>query len=322
MTPADDDALGRLARAAAPDVLTEALQRAREDAVTRLSALLADAIVDAALTGPHTAGGPAPESAPPSPPADGEQVLYAYALARSGLPLPEDLPALTGGASVRQVTEDGLALLVSPVTPEQLQVDEDDLSEDGRLATLVRGHDAVLRAASDLGPVLPLRFGTVVPSEEAAHRLVRERADAARAQLDRVDGTREWGVRLVRVLTGEPRTAGPQPRREEMSGTEYLSARRAALAERDRAEQDAARAAALLEDALAPHVTDVLRRGGSTGSSLLLDVAYLVPREREPGFRAEALALGEELRSAGLELELTGPWPPYSFVSLDEGGPA
>jgi hypothetical protein len=56
-----------------------------------------------------------------------------------------------------------LALLVSPVSPDDLRIDEDDLSENGRLATLARGHDAVVRAAAALGPVLPLRFGTVVP---------------------------------------------------------------------------------------------------------------------------------------------------------------
>lgn len=314
MQPGEDGELGRLAREAAPDVLADALRRARADAVDRLAALLSDAIVDAALAG-------APPSAAAEPPADGEQVLYAYALARAGVPLPEDLPALTDGARVRQVTEAGLALLVSPVAPEQLRVDEDDLSEEGRLATLVRGHDAVLRAASDLGPVLPLRFGTVVPDEQAARRLLREHTAAALEQLARVDGAREWGVRLVRVLSGEPQLAGPVPRREGMSGTEYLSARRAALSARDRSEQDAARAGDRLEQTLAPHVTDTVRRGGNPGSSLLLDVAALVPRDRETGFRAAVEALGDDLRREGLDTELTGPWPPYSFVSLDEGGP-
>ena len=49
MRQADDGELGRLAREAAPGVLAEALGRAREEAVARLSALLADTIVAAAL---------------------------------------------------------------------------------------------------------------------------------------------------------------------------------------------------------------------------------------------------------------------------------
>ena len=55
-------------------------------------------------------------------------------------------------------------------------MDADDLSETGRLAVLARGHDAVVRAAVDAGPVLPLRFGTVVADEDGARRLLRKHA--------------------------------------------------------------------------------------------------------------------------------------------------
>ena len=41
--------------------------------------------------------------------------------------------------------------------------------------------------------------------------------------------------------------------------------------------------------------------------------AYLV--SDRPGFERELAALAAELSSRGLELELTGPWPPYNFVS-------
>jgi hypothetical protein len=315
MTP-PDDVLRRLAREAAPDVLAAAVARAREDAVGRLAGLLTDAIVAEALTGParRPAPAPAPQPAPPS-----GEVLYAYALTREALRLPPDIPGLTGGAPVGRVTDADLALLVSPVTPDQLEVDQDDLSEEGRLARLVRGHDAVLRAAADAGPVLPLRFGTVVPSEEAARRLLREHAEAAREQLARVDGGREWGLRLVRELTSEPPLTAATARQEGMSGTEYLSARREIHAARTRTEERAARAAARVEAALAEHVTEWLRRGGSPGSSLLLDVACLVPRGRDAGFTAAVAALDDELRADGVAVQLTGPWPPYSFASLEDG---
>jgi hypothetical protein len=184
---------------------------------------------------------------------------------------------------------------------------------------LARGHDAVVRAAVPAGPVLPLRFGTVVADEDGARRLLREHAATARERLDRIGDAREWGVRLVRSLTEqEPATTGP---REELSGTEFLTRRRQALRERDDAAQAARVAAESLEAALAPHVTESLRRGGAPGSSLLLDVAYLVPPGSEAGFLAEAERLGADLRPSGLSLEVTGPWPPYSFATLTAGGP-
>lgn len=313
MTTPDRDALTRLAREAVPEVLQAALARAREDAVARLSALLADEIVAQALRA-RTPTVTLRENR-------AAQTLYAYAITRAGLDLPPDVAALTGGGPVHLVADGDLALLVSPLDPGQLEVDEEDLSEDGRLATLVRGHDTVVRAAAAAGPVLPLRFGTAVPDDDAARRLLRTHADDARRLLDRIGDTREWGVRLVRRLT-EPALAGPpsaRPHRPDVSGREYLARRRQALHEQERAGQDAAEAADRLEKALTPHVVEILRRGGSAGSSLLLDLACLVSPDREAGFAAAVAELAEELDEQHLDIELTGPWPPYSFASLDAG---
>jgi hypothetical protein len=104
-----------------------------------------------------------------------------------------------------------------------------------------------------------------------------------------------------------------------VSGTEYLARRRQALHAREDEERSAAGAADLLEEALAPHVSESLRRGGSPGSSLLLDLAFLVPPERETAFLAAAGELREKLEPDGLEVEVSGPWPPYSFAALEPG---
>jgi hypothetical protein len=301
------DDLHRLAQEAAPDVLAAALERARAQAVARLADLLTEAIVAEALKTAER--GPAPADP------DGE-ALYAYAITLAGLPLPGEAPALTDGARIERVAADDLALLVSRVRPDELRVDEDDLSESGRLATLARGHDAVVRSAAGVGPVLPLRFGTVVPDEAAARRLLAEHAAAARAQLRRVGDSREWGVKLVRHV-GEPVAAGPRPTGEQVSGTEYLARRRQALHDRDAAERSAAEAAELLEAALRPRAREALRRGGSPGSSLLLDLAFLVPPEGESAFLAAAAELREDLQPDGLEVEVSGPWPAYSFATLE-----
>jgi hypothetical protein len=231
--------------------------------------------------------------------------------------LPEEVQGLTAGTRLERVAAGDLALLVSRVLPDDLRIDEDDLSETGRLATLARGHDAVVRAAAGCGPVLPLRFGTVVPDEAAARRLLEEHAGSARAQLRRIGDNHEWGVKLVRRLT-EPVPAGPRPvDRQGVSGTEYLARRRQALHQREDDERSATGAAELLEETLRPCVRESLRRGGSPGSSLLLDLAFLVPPERESAFLAAAAELREKLDPDGLEVEVSGPWPPYSFAALE-----
>ena len=309
--------LDRIAREAAPEVLAAALGRAKTQAQARLTDLLTDAIVARAL-----AAADAPdEAARPEPVDDTGNALYAYAVTWADLGYPTDGPALTPGRGIELVTEGELGLLVSPVAPDELEVDTDDLSETGRLAVLARGHDAVVRAAAGAGPVLPLRFGTAVPDEEAARTLLRTHAASAAEQLRRIGTAREWGVRLVRTLApgAEPALAG-RLRTDDVSGTEYLSRRREELQRGDDLTRTAAEYAERLQDELSAHVTESLRRGGSTGSSLLLDMAYLVPTAAEAEFLGQVQQLTEDLEAHGLALEVTGPWPPYSFVALTPGG--
>jgi hypothetical protein len=317
MTGPHHDRLAAIAGDFADDVLTDALNVARERATARLADLLTDAIVSCALgttpSRPATEGA-APTAGPIEDADDEDEVLYAYGITSADSRPPPDV-----GVDVELVRDDGLGLLVSRARPDELQVDPDDLSETGRLAVLARRHDAVVRGAVGGSAVLPLRFGTVVPDADAARRLLREHGPAARARLARIADAREWGVRLVRTLSAEP-TPSTRGTRDAANGTEYLSRRREALREKDDAARAAAHCAELLEQALTPHAIQALHRGGAPGSSLLLDVAYLVPRAAEPGFLAAVDQLRADLAEERLTVETTGPWPPYSFASLDEAG--
>jgi hypothetical protein len=327
--------LEHIARRAVPGVVADALDRAREQAVARLADQLTDAIVAMALAGTLPAATPGnrppeprpaplrppeprpPEERPSEPP---PHALYAYGITPASVRLPDDVRPLTDDGELGHVEVDDLALLISPVRPDELRVDEGDLSETGRLAVLVRGHDAVVRAAAGAGPVLPLRFGTVVRDEAAARRLLREHHDSARDQLQRIGSAREWGVKLVRRHEAEPAPAhSTAGERNGVTGTEYLTRRRQALAQHEAAEAAAERAADLLTATLRPHVRETLRRGGSPGTALLLDLAFLVPLEDEAGFTAAAAELAEPLAADGLAVEVSGPWAPYSFVSLGDG---
>ena len=309
--------LDRIAREMAPEVLSAALARGRSQAEARLADLLADAIVARALAVAELR----PEEPSPEPEDPAGTALYAYAVTWADLRYPADGPALTPGRRIAVVPEDDLGLLVSPVATSELEVDADDLSETGRLAVLARGHDAVVRAAAECGPVLPLRFGTAVPDEDAARSLLRTHAGPARHQLRRIGTAREWGVRLLRILPagGEPALAGGTGR-EGLSGTEYLARRREALQREEDLTRTAAECAERLQEVLSGHAVESMRRGGSPGSSLLLDIAYLVPTGTEAEFLGQVRQLAEDLEPRGLTLELTGPWPPYSFVALTPGG--
>ena len=57
--------------------------------------------------------------------------------------------------------------------------------------------------------------------------------------------------------------------------------------------------------------------GAGTTRDVVLNAAYLVADSDTVRFHALASELSQRYAAQGLSLELTGPWPPYNFVSLD-----
>jgi Gas vesicle synthesis protein GvpL/GvpF len=86
--------------------------------------------------------------------------------------------------------------------------------------------------------------------------------------------------------------------------------RRDRLAAAARTRRDGGAAATALHDVLSQHAKESVQRPRKS-SAPLLDAAYLVAAEAEAAFHAETKRHGE------LEVEVTGPWPPYSFVGLE-----
>jgi Gas vesicle synthesis protein GvpL/GvpF len=230
--------------------------------------------------------------------------LCAYAITRAHEPGPPD---------VRLVTHRGLALVVAEVDLAPfVELEENparlarEPSEDDPLVVLARRHDTVVRTVFEHHPVLPLRFGTILRDEQAAVRLLTDHHDEAGEGLGRVDGHREWGVRARLPHPGKPAEVST----EGMSGTDYLTMRRDRLAAAARTRRGGGAAATSLHEALSRHAKETTQRPRKS-SAPLLDAAYLVATEAEPAFHAEAERHGE------LAVEVTGPWPPYSFVRLE-----
>ncbi|MEO6089800.1 MAG: GvpL/GvpF family gas vesicle protein, partial [Umezawaea sp.] len=95
-----------------------------------------------------------------------------------------------------------------------------------------------------------------------------------------------------------------------MSGTEYLAWRRWRLTAAQRARDEAES----LHQSLAAIATDTTCR--ERMGDHLLDAAYLVAESEEDRFHAEADRCAAD---SDLLVEVTGPWPPYSFTKVEFG---
>jgi len=186
------------------------------------------------------------------------------------------------------------------------------------------GHEAVIEHAARRGSVVPMKLFTLFASDARALAHLRRARRRLAAAFRRVAGRQEWGVRVFVDERAARRGGadGAPPPAAVGAGTRFLLRRQAEQGATHRLVAEGRREAERLFRRLRRETAAARRRslaGSPPGSRLVLDAVFLVPRERAGSFRTHGRRLGRALAARGLELRLTGPWPPYHFV---ERGPA
>jgi Gas vesicle synthesis protein GvpL/GvpF len=252
-------------------------------------------------------------------------------------------PGHTEGGPLALLPLDGALSAVVQEVPAARFTEEalrQRLSDPAELEACARAHHAVVTAAAALGPVVPLPLATLFADRPRAHAVLAESLPRFRRALDRVRGRAEWAVK-VHLRRDDPPAAQAVPDRGPAlggrengapgaadprtagAGRVYLS--RVRGRERHRmSRRDAATAAAqrVHEAASAVSAGSVrLRPHGQevTGKDRLqvMNAAYLVDEARGAELVAAVAALRSELTGAGIEVDVSGPWVPYSFTAED-----
>ncbi|MET8001414.1 GvpL/GvpF family gas vesicle protein [Nonomuraea glycinis] len=264
---------------------------------------------------------------------------YLYAVT-----LDLDVPRLdvkgVANRPVRTITQAELVAYVSEVPLDQfgeepLRRSMEDLDWLGETA---RGHHRVVAAVAEHTPTAPIRLVTVYSGDDQVRRLLDQRHDDFVQVLSQIAGRVEWGVKAyVHPTEDQPTPTAREPADRAAArgpggagssaaagaGTAYLKRRQAGLRSREDAWRDASEQAQRIHHALtALAVASHLHRPQDpqlSGRSdwMILNGAYLVDEPRS----AEFAAALDGLRGPGVDLQLTGPWAPYSFAELDAEAP-
>lgn len=278
---------------------------------------------------------PVPVPVPAPVPADPADELGWYVYCVVGDPdfaLPRPLNGVDARHEVRVLPEGDLAAVASQVPLSEFGEDalRESLNDVAWLEGTARAHERVLDDVRALTTVVPMRLCTIYRSEgSAAQMLARERAGFAEA-LARLKAKSEWGLKLFvdpsAAELAATETSGELARldaeiRDASSGEAYM--RRKQLdgllrVEVDRlvdecAEDVHSRLARLAVEAL----RNPLQRPEVTGHSgqMVLNGVYLLDDAATDEFHAAVGALAEDHGSLGVDLQVTGPWPPYNFVT-------
>ncbi|MGV9940195.1 GvpL/GvpF family gas vesicle protein [Streptomyces sp. NPDC003401] len=239
---------------------------------------------------------------------------YIYGITAASHPaLPEGLNGVgEPPLPVRVLRAGDLAAVVSDA-PENLRPKRRDLL----------AHQTVLGEAGAEGCVLPMRFGSVAPDDDAVAGVLTERAEHYLERLRALENKVEYNVKashvedavLHQVMADSPELRAMAEANRQAGGGSYEQkiqlGEMVAAAVKARETEDAAEVRLVLE----PLAASVEPGPESTG--WLANVSFLVDRDEAARFLDAAEGLRES--RPHLEVRVNGPLPPYSFV---EPGPA
>jgi Gas vesicle synthesis protein GvpL/GvpF len=247
--------------------------------------------------------------------------LYLYGLMRADdLGSSDALVAGEDAPDIELIVHGGVAALVSAVQGEPVRLRRE----------AVTAHTEVLRRAFEHGPVLPLRFGTVVPDAEALKgELLARRGEEMRSRLDQLAGKGEFRLKvsyreepvLRSILARDPvlKRSAEQVRGLPEAASHF---QRVGLGERITLAVQAQRDADVQQ--LLPELEPLavaVEVGAQQQPAMVLNASFLVAQEAWDRFDAtvERLASG---RAELMEFKLIGPLPAHSFVDKQLGVPA
>ncbi|MBI0297617.1 GvpL/GvpF family gas vesicle protein [Streptomyces sp. PRKS01-29] len=264
--------------------------------------------------------------------AEAPALTYAFAVCRGGdltasaEPLAE-LPGFGTGTPVRTLAAGPLTAVVQDVPAAGFGEEalRRRLSDRAELERCARAHHAVITAVSALAPAVPLPLATVYLDDGRVREALGERETSLLTALDRIAGRAEWGVKVY-APTGPPPAPEAAPGDGPGSGRAYLDRVRTRQRGREQRHTLALRAAERV-DAVARGLAVAARRLRPHGVEVtgkhrthVLNAAYLLDLGRERELRAALASLRRD--ETDVQIELSGPWVPYSFADgglVDDG---
>jgi hypothetical protein len=189
------------------------------------------------------------------------------------------------------------------------------------LESTARAHHAVVEAVGAHRPVIPMRLATLYRDRDSLGAVLAARRPEFTAALGRVTARTEWGVKVYAARL-DPDAAAGEDDPAERPGAAYLRRRRTELNASQHAQQAALTSAEEIHASLGQLAVAAGTRAPQapqlSGQSdpMILNAVYLVDDEESAAF-ADAVERVASLHKP-VKVELTGPWPPYSFAFVGE----
>ncbi|MEW6172536.1 MAG: GvpL/GvpF family gas vesicle protein [Bacillota bacterium] len=250
---------------------------------------------------------------------------YLYALCHKNAPQPE--PSWPGGVAsdgrFLYIRTDMIAGLVQEVDLSEFEMGvlKEKLQRPDWLEAKARAHDEVIKHLfTKVDTVVPVRFCTVFRTEEGVRCLLDKQADVILSDLARLHASAEWDIKLYAnekhrlkmalQALGEVSKAG--------GGIEYLRRKQRQGKLVNEVKEWIRTQASDCYNCLSELSREYRAKpclACDDDERMALNVVYLVARSIEQKWLEKLQEIARRLNGGGMRMVVSGPWPPYSFVT-------
>jgi gas vesicle protein GvpL/GvpF len=196
-------------------------------------------------------------------------------------------------------------------------------------AALLQAHEDVVDTLMERTDVVPFKFGTILKDEQAIAQMLQDNEEKFQKLLAKCTGRAEWGLKVYAdqqafrayTMGVEPTFKAMEEQRATLSrGAAYLFGKKMEEAVKNTVATRLAHVSEAVFQALGKDANEAKLNAtlphSVTGKreEMILNAAYLIEREKAAHFCSQGAELQEYYAAMGLDLEVSGPWPPYSFT--------
>jgi hypothetical protein len=258
-------------------------------------------------------------------------LIYIYCLSDSQLQLSQ----LTDYEGLRSFESSGFYVAGKYVTMDEYSEEnlKQNLNDVVWIELNAREHVEVISKVMEHSNIIPFKFGTIFSTEEKLNTFISDYSDSLKDNLNKCADHEEWSVKIY--CNREVFKLQIEKLSSEVSELEKLirnsSPGKAYILERKKS--------GLIESEIDKHsyiygtnyyslflklceyseINSLLPKE-MTGrdDEMILNVAFLINKSKVSTFKNTAAMLQKEKNLLGLDVVVTGPWPPFSFISIKE----
>ena len=254
-------------------------------------------------------------------------VLYVYAVTRDAA-----MPAVDGVDGTQRfgtVTIDGISAVFTRVDGEAFSQEAIDARAGDLewLGAIGYRHQDVVSDLMKRTAIVPLREFTLFSSEEALRAFLHEQAEMRAKVLERLDGKQEWTLRVEFEPTrwSESLTARVASLRDLQNDIAGAAPGKAFLL-RKKLDDEKKRASHLAEQEVVAEIErlvldqlgcETLAETRERRDGAFPQINVLLNRDEEAKLQELHETLVARYEHEGVTLGLTGPWPPYTFATMN-----